>query len=243
LSDETLCNLPIAGADFHVQTGSSLLAPILIPRVPGTPAAATVQQHFVNFFSSQLPEWSIEFQNFSAQNPATANIPVPFVNIILTRDPPWARPGHVGRLTIAAHYDSKLTPLGFIGATDSAASCAMLMHVARSVDEALTSKWAAMEAEGSRGREGEKGIHILLLDGEEAFVRWSDYDAFYGSRYVPLPLRECEYTCLYLQSIGGKMGSNAKSPHVHLPYGHQLHYPLRPPRSPRRREATRPLVL
>lgn len=83
-----------------------------------------------------------------------------------------------------AHFDSKVKPTGFIGATDSAAPVAIIMHAARSVDEALTSKWQAMEAEGSHGLEEEKGVQLLLLDGEEAFVEWTHTDSLYGARYV-----------------------------------------------------------
>ncbi|EPE27419.1 Zn-dependent exopeptidase [Glarea lozoyensis ATCC 20868] len=181
LSDESLRNIPIAGSDFDIKTGS-ILAPILIPRVPGTPGSRQVQQHFVDWFATHLPKWSITYQNSTGKTPATGDKQVPFVNIIITRDPPWAKPGDVGRLALVAHYDSKLDPPGFIGAIDSAAPCAMIMHAARSVDEALTKKWAAMEAEGSHGLEEEKGLQILLLDGEEAFVSWSDTDSLYGAR-------------------------------------------------------------
>lgn len=183
LSDETLKSLPSAGADFDIKTGS-ILSPILIPRVPGTPGSAAVQQHFVDWFTAHLPKWTIEFQNSTATTPATGDRQIPFVNIIITRDPPWAQFGDVGRLALVAHYDSKLTPAGFIGATDSAAPCAMIMHAARSVDEALTKKWAAMGADGSSGLEEEKGVQILFLDGEEAFVSWTDSDSLYGARYV-----------------------------------------------------------
>lgn len=88
----------------------------------------------------------------------------------------------MGRLALVAHYDSKYTPAGFIGAIDSAAPCAMIMHAARSVDRALTKKWEAMEAEGSLGLEEEKGVQIIFLDGEEAFLSWTDTDSLYGSR-------------------------------------------------------------
>lgn len=183
LSDETLRNLPAAGADFDIKTGS-ILAPILIPRVPGTPGSIAVQQHFVNWFRTNLPNWTIEFQNSTSTTPATGKKQVPFTNIIITRDPPWTKVGDVGRLALVAHFDSKLSPAGFIGATDSAAPCAMIMHAARSVDEALTRKWDAMKAEGSNGLEEEKGVQILLLDGEEAFISWTDSDSLYGARYV-----------------------------------------------------------
>lgn len=183
LSDDTLRNLPVAGADFDIKTGS-ILAPILVPRVPGTPGSTAVQQHFVNWFKTNLPTWTIEFQNSTSTTPATGNKQVPFTNIVITRDPPWTKVGDVGRLALVAHFDSKLSPPGFIGATDSAAPCAMIMHAARSVDEALTRKWDAMKAEGSNGLEEEKGVQILLLDGEEAFVSWTDSDSLYGARCV-----------------------------------------------------------
>lgn len=181
LSDTTLSNLPNSNGDFDIKTGS-ILAPILIPRVPGTPGIFAVQQHFISWFATNLPNWTVEFQNSSSTTPATGDTNVPFSNIIVTRDPPWTKPGDVGRLALVAHYDSKLSPAGFIGATDSAAPCAMIMHAARSVDEALTAKWAAMEAEGRSGLEEEKGVQILFLDGEEAFVSWTDSDSLYGAR-------------------------------------------------------------
>jgi glutaminyl-peptide cyclotransferase len=181
LSDESLRNIPIAGADFDIKTGG-ILAPILIPRVPGTPGSKQVQQHFVDWFATHLPDWVVTYQNSTSNTPATGDKQVPFINIIITRDPPWAKAGDVGRLALVAHYDSKLDPPGFIGAIDSAAPCAMIMHAARSVDQALTKKWAAMEAEGSHGLEEEKGVQILFLDGEEAFVVWTAQDSLYGSR-------------------------------------------------------------
>jgi glutaminyl-peptide cyclotransferase len=187
LSDETLSNLPAGGADFDIKTGS-ILAPILIPRVPGTPGQAAVQQHFINWFGTNLPKWTLEFQNSTSKTPATGDRQVPFANLIITRDPPWTKPGDVGRLALVAHYDSKLSPAGFIGATDSAAPLAMIMHAARSVDEALTKKWAAMQAEGLSGLEEEKGVQLLFLDGEEAFVTWTDDDSLYGARYSMLSL-------------------------------------------------------
>ncbi|KAF2102722.1 hypothetical protein NA57DRAFT_63555 [Rhizodiscina lignyota] len=186
LSDETLKTIPEPGTDFNIKDGA-LLAPILRPRVPGTPGSTAVLNHFVEFFRTSLPEWRLEFQNSTSKTPATGNELIPFVNLIATRDPPWAPPGDVGRLALVAHYDSKLTPTGFIGATDSAAPCAMLMHAARSIDAALTERWEKMEAEGIgsegySGVQGHKGVQILLLDGEEAFMTWTHTDSLYGAR-------------------------------------------------------------
>ena len=100
------------------------------------------------------------------------------------RDPPWAQTGDVSRLTLVAHFDSKYTPTGFIGATDSAAPCAMLMHIARSIDSALTERWKKMQDNGEADDllEAAQGVQILLLDGEEAFVSWTHTDSLYGAR-------------------------------------------------------------
>jgi glutaminyl-peptide cyclotransferase len=187
LTDDTLRSLPSPGDDFHIKTGK-LLAPILRPRVPGTPGSEAVLFHFVDFFASHLPQWKISFQNSTSTTPTSNGAEVPFRNLIATRDPPWIdNDGDVGRLALVAHYDSKLTPEGFIGATDSAAPCAMILHAARSIDAALTRKWEAMEAEGLGdggydGLEEHKGIQVLLLDGEEAFKVWTDDDSLYGAR-------------------------------------------------------------
>ncbi|KAK8253926.1 peptidase M28 [Phyllosticta capitalensis] len=185
LSDATLRRLPSPGDDFDINHGR-LLAPILIPRVPGTSGSEKVRQHFVDFFAQLLPKWRVELHNSSSTTPTSNGQEIPFVNIIATRDPPWSKEGEVGRLALVAHYDSKLTPEGFIGATDSAAPCAMIMHAARSIDDALTRKWEKMAAEGAA--EGfmdideQRGVQILLLDGEEAFYSWTDEDSLYGAR-------------------------------------------------------------
>lgn len=186
ISNETLRAIPAPGEDFNIKNGA-LLAPILRPRVPGTPGSIQVQNHFIDFFKTSLPKWHISIQNSTSKTPATGKKEIPFVNLVMSRDPPWATPGEVSRLTLVAHYDSKLTPTDFIGATDSAAPCAMLMHAARTLDSALTKKWEAMQAEGlGEGGfddvEDNKGIQIIFLDGEEAFVSWTDEDSLYGAR-------------------------------------------------------------
>lgn len=186
LSDQSLEALPSPGNDFDIHDGA-LLAPILIPRVPGSEGSIEVLNHFVTFFQDNLPDWKLEFQNSTSTTPVSDGKEVPFVNLIATRDPPWIeQEGEVGRLALVAHYDSKLTPEGFIGAVDSAAPCAMLLHAARSIDAALTKKWGDMAADvagsGFDGTEPHKGVQILLLDGEEAFLSWTSEDSLYGAR-------------------------------------------------------------
>ncbi|KAI8691572.1 Peptide hydrolase [Fusarium sp. Ph1] len=181
LSDDALNNIPSPGDDFDIHKGK-LLAPILIPRVPGTEGQLRTQKHFVDFFTENLPEWTLEWQNSTSKTPATGNKDVPFANLIFRRDPPWAQKGDVSRLTLAAHYDSKYEPEGFIGATDSAAPCAMLMHLARSIEAGLKAKWETMQKNGDDGLDDAQGIQILFLDGEEAFHEWTNDDSLYGSR-------------------------------------------------------------
>lgn len=181
LSEDSLHSLPSPGADFDIHNGK-ILAPILVPRVPGTPGSLAVLDHLTRFFSENLPEWKLSFQNSTSTTPTSDGREIPFRNLIATRDPPWTtRDGEVGRLALVAHYDSLSRPEGFIGATDSAAPCAMLLHAARSLDSALTKKWASMTRSGSDLEES-KGVQILLLDGEEAFQSWTDTDSLYGAR-------------------------------------------------------------
>ncbi|KAF2719992.1 peptidase family M28 protein [Polychaeton citri CBS 116435] len=186
LSEETIKHFPHpSDADFNIHDGK-LLAPILIPRVPGSEGSKQVLQHFVDFFTNNLPGWTLTYQNSTSTTPTSKGKQIPFVNLIATRDPPWITKeaggdGNVGRLALVAHYDSKLTPEGFIGATDSAAPCAMLLHVAQALDNALTKKWEGMDATEAE-LDGSKGLQILLLDGEEAFATWNHDDSLYGAR-------------------------------------------------------------
>jgi glutaminyl-peptide cyclotransferase len=182
LSDAVLRNIPSGDNDYDINNGP-LLAPLLIPRVPGTPGQTTAQQHFVDFFHKELPKWSIEWQNSTGKTPATGDRELDFANLLFRREPPWTKPGQANYLTLVAHYDSKIEPKGFIGATDSAAPCAVLMHVARSIDKYVTQMHDEMAALNEGGTvEMDMGIQILLLDGEEAFVSWTATDSLYGSR-------------------------------------------------------------
>ena len=141
LTDTSLQSLSVNSDDFSITNGNGLLAPILIPRVPGTPGNEKTLQFFTDFFSHNLPEWKLSYQNSSSTTPTSQGKEVPFHNLIATRDPPWIKDGmegEVGRLALVAHFDSKYEPTGFIGAIDSAAPCAMLLHTARAIDEAIT---------------------------------------------------------------------------------------------------------
>ncbi|KAK9774834.1 putative Glutaminyl-peptide cyclotransferase [Seiridium cardinale] len=183
LSDDFLRNLTLNEADFDISNGG-LLAPILIPRVPGTPGQVKAQEHLAGFFRTELPKWQLIWQNSTSTTPATGKKQMPFANLIARREPPWTKPGQANYLTLVAHYDSKMKPDGFIGATDSAVPCAILLHVARFVDEYMQRMHDEMIALGELGGTVpmDMGVQILLLDGEEAFVSWTATDSLYGAR-------------------------------------------------------------
>lgn len=170
--------------DFDIKNGP-ILAPILIPRVAGTENSLKVLNHFVQFFRNDLPDWTVTFQNSTSKTPIHGDKEIPFRNFIAYRHPPWVEEGNAGYLTLVAHYDSLITPDGFIGATDSAAPCAMIMSAVRSINDALTKKWEQMETDGldlDFDSEHSRGIQVLFLDGEEAFKHWTDTDSIYGAR-------------------------------------------------------------
>ncbi|KAJ5225246.1 hypothetical protein N7468_006471 [Penicillium chermesinum] len=182
LSDDTLRALSRPGDEFDIHNGA-VLSPFLQPRVPGTSGHAAVLEHMVKYVQTTLPKWEIAFQNSTSKTPVTGNKDIPFVNLIARRDPPGVPVGDIARLTLVAHYDSKLEPEGFIGAIDSAAPCAMLLHAMRNIDEALTQKWATAEEHGiDMTLEETRGIQIIFLDGEEAFQHWTATDSLYGAR-------------------------------------------------------------
>ena len=75
---------------------------------------------------------------------------------------------------MAAHYDTKISPVGFIGATDSAVPCAMMLHLARLLDSLLPAPDLVPEL----------SLTFIFFDGEEAFRSWSSTDSLYGSRHL-----------------------------------------------------------
>lgn len=164
----------------------SWLANFLIPRVPGEPGSVKARQMILDIFYSQLaPEtgsassnagartgWTVEEHATQADTPHGVK---PFVNIVATKDPSARR-----KLVLAAHYDSKWFAKGdFVGATDSAAPCAMLVDLAVSLDRLLELQ-KAKRAKG--GSDDDVTLQLIFFDGEEAWDRWTHTDSIYGSR-------------------------------------------------------------
>ncbi|PAA94373.1 hypothetical protein BOX15_Mlig018737g2, partial [Macrostomum lignano] len=155
---------------------AELSEPLAVIRQVGTSGHRRVRNHLVEFLSRQ-PGWQVELDTFHAETPIGRQR---FDNIIATLRLNDAQSGSSGqrRLVLAAHYDSKLLP-GFVGATDSAVPCAVLLRAAETIGRAV--------ARASRLSPPGPGVDILQLvffDGEEAFKEWTRTDSLYGSRHL-----------------------------------------------------------
>lgn len=140
-----------------------LLEPLLIPRVSGTPGNEQVREFIKDHFGS-LGTWHVEEDAFTEATPVFGS--TRFHNVIATYDIDAPK-----RLVLAAHYDSKFfEDFEFVGATDSAVPCAILMRVAEVLEDLLKQK------------KTQTTLQLVFFDGEEAFVSWSESDSIYGAR-------------------------------------------------------------
>ncbi|PWN33629.1 uncharacterized protein FA14DRAFT_111246, partial [Meira miltonrushii] len=149
------------------RTSKSLLSQILIPRPPDTKENAKVREALLAPFRNK-PGWTIEEHKFQTDTPQGKKT---MTNLIVTYNVDAPR-----KLVLAAHHDSKVSPKGFVGATDSAVPCAIIVDVALAVGHMLEQQTSGHE----RGRE--TGLQLLFFDGEEAYVQWTHKDSLYGSR-------------------------------------------------------------
>ncbi|XP_028597925.2 glutaminyl-peptide cyclotransferase-like protein [Podarcis muralis] len=150
----------------------SYLQPILIERYSGSPGNEKVRQFIVEKLRELGASWHIEVDAFKERAPHGV---VGFANVVATLDPEatW-------RLVFACHYDSKYFPhdkrgRAFLGATDSAVPCAILMELVTALDE---------ELKKSKERGSKVTLQLLFFDGEEAFREWTDQDSLYGARHL-----------------------------------------------------------
>ncbi|KAM6968481.1 glutaminyl-peptide cyclotransferase [Tautogolabrus adspersus] len=148
------------------------LRPLLVTRYPGSAGSQAVQEHIKTTLSSLGAGWEVTEDKFMSQTPYG---PLPFTNIIATLNPSANR-----RLVLACHYDSKYYPpqwhgMEFQGATDSAVPCAMMLELARALDEELTAQ---------KSSSPDLTLQLLFFDGEEALFQWTSTDSLYGSRHL-----------------------------------------------------------
>lgn len=164
---EPLYNLKEPSTILDHRQSSSLLSKILIPRIPGSKANLQVQRLLSDPFEGASSKWNVTRHTFTADTPKGK---VEMSNLIISRHPTALR-----QLVLAAHHDSKISPSGFVGATDSAVPCAIIVDVALALESLME------EAKGSE-RWDETGLQLIFFDGEEAYNQWTHTDSTYGSR-------------------------------------------------------------
>ncbi|XP_010836923.1 PREDICTED: glutaminyl-peptide cyclotransferase [Bison bison bison] len=150
------------------------LRPLLIERYPGSPGSFAARQHIMQRIQRLQADWVLEVDTFLSQTPYGYRS---FSNIISTLNPTAKR-----HLVLACHYDSKYFPHWddrvFVGATDSAVPCAMMLELARALDKQL---FSLKNISDSRP---DLSLQLIFFDGEEAFHLWSPQDSLYGSRHL-----------------------------------------------------------
>lgn len=176
--------------DYH--NPSSTLAKLLIPRAVGSQNLTNVQNLIRDHFSKisttigstsssssqQIKTWSRFEDTFEADTPYGFRT---FTNLVFTHDPQADR-----KFVVAAHVDSKYFPgppeSGFVGATDSAVPCGMMLELASTLTpllDRLVSSWNS----DNKPQYGERTtLQLVFFDGEEAFKEWTNTDSIYGAK-------------------------------------------------------------
>lgn len=153
-------------SEDSLAVNGTVLSPFLQPRVSGTAGNKIVQDHIIKTFKDL--NWHVEEDSFEDNTPFGIKS---FKNIIVTKDIHAQR-----RLSLAAHFDSKyFKNFEFIGATDSSIPCAILVNLARSLNNALENQMKTSRF---------TTLQLIFFDGEEAFVEWDENDSIYGARHL-----------------------------------------------------------
>lgn len=156
---------PLVNELTDIQDVNNTLNNILIPRVPGSDGHRQVNLFIKNTFHEL--GWQVDTDSFNDMVPTYGELP--FENIIATLNPKAER-----FLALACHYDSKLMKkVKFVGATDSAVPCAIMIHLAKTLTKYIK-KYGNPDI----------SLQLIFFDGEEAFVSWSDTDSIYGARHL-----------------------------------------------------------
>ncbi|KAE8289730.1 Glutaminyl-peptide cyclotransferase [Larimichthys crocea] len=184
------------------------LRPLLVTRYPGSAGSQAVQQHIKTTLGSLGAGWEVTEDRFVSQTPYGT---LPFTNLIATLNPSAKR-----RLVLACHYDSKYYPpqwhgMEFQGATDSAVPCAMMLELARALDE---------ELKAQKSSNPNLTLQLIFFDGEEALFRWTATDSLYGSRHLAQKMATTPHPDLFvlLDLIG------APSPYFGNQFANTMHW-------------------
>ncbi|KAL2095309.1 hypothetical protein ACEWY4_010028 [Coilia grayii] len=153
----------------------AILKPILVERLPGSKGNRAVRKHISTRLYTLSAGWTVEIDSF---NQVTPRGPINFSNILAVLDPVAPR-----RLLLACHYDSKalrVAPSGpgkvFVGASDSAVPCAMILELVTALDEYLRVL--------KQQRISQVTLQLVFFDGKEAIEEWNASDSLYGSRHL-----------------------------------------------------------
>lgn len=122
-------------------------------------------QHIVSQLRSLSADWSVEEDSFQSSTPKG---PVTFSNLLAVLDPSAPR-----RLLLACHHDSKILPRDpkephrvFVGASDSAIPCAMLLELASALD---------MQLRALKQQVNTCGVSGSIMNTHETHVRICEY--------------------------------------------------------------------
>ncbi|VVC34817.1 Peptidase M28 [Cinara cedri] len=160
ISQDTIYKLCHMGIE---QKFKPILDEMLIERVVGTKNHEFIKTYIAE--EMKRNGWTVELDKFKALTP---NGILNMTNIVATLNPMADR-----YMVIACHYDSKLMDFYFVGATDSAVPCAMMIYMAESLNQRLEAF-----------KNTPLSLMMIFFDGEEAFVEWSESDSLYGSRHL-----------------------------------------------------------
>ena len=129
------------------------------PRPPGSEALQKCREYIIG----QLEGFGyrVEQDAFDAATPYGRKR---MVNLIARRNG-----GGKHIVALASHYDTKYYEnMTFVGANDGGSSTGLLLELARVL----------------AGRKDGFDYWFVFLDGEEAFIEWSNFDSTYGSRHL-----------------------------------------------------------
>jgi glutaminyl-peptide cyclotransferase len=136
------------------------------------PAGSKAIEKSRDYIEDQLRRagWQVTRQAFSDNTPRGK---IQFVNLIaqFSGEKKAAPPSFL----LCSHYDTKMfEAIRFVGANDGGSSTGLLLELARVI--------------GQHPNLAVK-IELVFFDGEEAFVRFSETDGLYGSRYFAKQLQ------------------------------------------------------
>ena len=187
---------------------NSFLSGFLVPRPVGSANLTRVHNSIKSRFatlrsksSRKTPTWTLLEDHFDDQTPYGVQS---FTNLVFTHNPEADL-----KLVLACHTDSKWSPTGFIGATDSAVPCSIIVDVAEALSEMLDAKEERLDQEAAAliaagdTPPPRMTLSMVFLDGEEAFKDWTSTDSIYGARYACFT--EAELRLMEWQTFGRRM--------------------------------------